>query len=365
MERIAVMGIGTAVPEYRLDQRDAASRLQEALRGEPEVARWAQRIFLQCGVETRYTCEPNLLAPADDCRYIPGSAQAAFPTTSERMALYRRSSVPLANEAASKALRDASVRPGDVTHLIAVSCTGMFLPGIEAELATALDLREDVRRLPLTFLGCAAGLTALREAMRIVTCEPGAVALVVAVELCSIHVQPSFAKEDLFTAALFGDGASACVVGAPAERRDGTILLRDASAARFAGTEDLMRWTIGDHGFRLALSPRIPTLIAERAPKALARFWGDRPLPELWAVHPGGRAIVDAVQRVFELTDGQAAASRTILREYGNLSSATILFVLEEIRAQRRRENAGAAEGVAIAFGPGVVAELLRFGYEP
>lgn len=361
MEQLAILGIGTAVPAFRLDQRDASSRIMTIMQGEPELARWANRIFSHCGVDTRYTCESNLLEPAERCRYVAVTDGERVPTTAERMALYRQASVPLATDAAAKALADSDVRPGEITHLLVASCTGMFLPGIDAGLAWKLDLPADVRMRPLTFLGCAAGLTALREAMAVVRGDPNAKVLVVNVELCSIHIQPSLSKEELFTAALFGDGASACVVGMTDGHRNGAFGLRDARAVRFPESEALMEWEIGDYGFRLRLSPRIPGLIGEYAPSAVSRFWGDESLPERWAIHPGGRGIVDAVQRAFRLSDAQTEASREILRDYGNMSSATILFVLDAMRRQRSEAGGVPADGIAVAFGPGVTAELLRF----
>lgn len=365
MEHPAIMGIGTAVPEYRLDQADVTSRLSEALTEYPEVSRWMKRIFTHCGVATRYTCESGFLEPAVQCRYIPLSSEAAVPSTEERMKIYRDMSTPLAAKAAKEALADSGTRFGEVTHLIAVSCTGMFLPGLDAELAWQLKLAEDVQRIPLNFMGCAAGLTALRHAEEIVRNDPAAKVLVVTVELCSLHIQPSFAKEDLFTAAFFGDGASACVVGMTSRSQNGAFEIRGSRAVLFSGASDDMIWTIGNHGFQLRLSPQIPRLIADCVPPAFRRFWGEEPLPELWAIHPGGRGIVDALQAAFQLADHQTNASRSILRNYGNMSSATILFVLDEIRKQRSRTHGRAADGIALAFGPGVSAEFLRIAYHP
>lgn len=363
--QLAIMGIGTAIPPFRLDQRDVWHRLEEALEEEPYVSRWGKRIFTNCGVDTRYTCEPNLLEPAGRCRYMPKSSGDGIPTTEERMGTYRSESVPLAAEAAKKALADSGVRPEEITHLLAVSCTGMFLPGLDAELAKRLDLRADVARLPLTFLGCAAGLTALREAARILRTDPEAKALIVTVELCTLHIQPTLTKEDLFTASFFGDGASACVVGMTEDARGGTFELHGARAVPLPDSADKMVWTIGNRGFQLVLSPHIPRLIADYVPSALRSFWGRRAAPELWAIHPGGRGIIDAVQDAFGLSGAQTAASRSVLRDYGNMSSSTILFVMDEIRKGHTRDRGGdaAADGIAVAFGPGVTAELLRFSY--
>jgi predicted naringenin-chalcone synthase len=126
-----------------------------------------------------------------------------------------------------------------------------------------------------------------------------------------------------------------------------------------------MRWTVGNYGFQLYLSPEIPRVIAKEVPNAFKTFWGDEALPSLWAIHPGGRGIIDSLQAAFDLTDSQTAASRSILREYGNMSSATILFVLARLREDQLRTNEGFKDGIAIAFGPGMTAEMIRFSYHP
>ncbi|TVY02191.1 type III polyketide synthase [Cohnella terricola] len=365
MEHVAIVGIGTAVPAYGLDQEDASRRLSDALASSPDNARWAQRIFGHSGVDRRYTCDPRLLEPAASCCYLPSGADTGVPTTEERMAIYQREAVVLAAEAARKALADSKSRPGDITHLIAVSCTGMFLPGLDAELIDPLDLRPDVRRIPLTFMGCAAGLTAIRQAEEIVRNSPSSKVLVVAVELCTLHIQPSFEREQLFAAAFFGDGASACVIGKPDPADEGNFGLRKTQALLLPNTSDKMRWTIGNYGFRLFLSPEIPRLIAREVPEALQLFWGCEEMPELWAIHPGGRGIIDALSAAFGLEDSQTEASRSVLRRYGNMSSATILFVLAEIRERQLEKNEGMKEGIAVAFGPGMTAEMIRFTFHP
>ncbi len=366
MELSAITGIGTAVPPHCLDQEDAAFRLREALKEYPRAARWINRIFAHCGVDARYTCEPNLLEPPERCRYLPVTPVPEIPRTQERMRLYRREAVPLAMEAAQKALADSGTRPVDITHLIAVSCTGQFLPGLDTELIRQLDLSADVQRVPLTFQGCAAGLTAVRLADQFVRSDSAANVLIVAVELCTIHMQPSIEKEDLFAAGFFGDGASACVVARQNPREPKGFVLHDSRAVLFPGSADKMNWTIGDYGFHLRLSPEIPTLIAARVPAVFRPFWGGGSGPALWAIHPGGRGIIDSLQATLGLREDQTAASRAVLRQYGNMSSATILFVMDELR---QRQNGGGfddgKEGAAIAFGPGMTAEMLRFAYHP
>lgn len=362
---VAVLGIGTALAPHRLEQDDAALRLADALGGNANSARWAKKIFKHCGVETRYTCEPNLLETADGCRYVYSSSLDNTPSTAERMKMFKEHSVPIGMEAARKALQDSNINYADITHLITVSCTGFFLPGIDVALIQELELAADIIRIPLNFLGCAAGLTAVRMSKEIVKGNPDAKVLIVCVELCTLHIQPSSDRDDIYAAAFFGDGASACVVGNPGLQRKGLFALSSNRTVIFPGTTDEMVWNVGNLGFSLYLSPRIPKLIGEHIPKEIERLLGSESLPELWAIHPGGRGIIDTLQATYSLTDEQINASRSVLRQYGNLSSATILFVLDKMKRDYENRIESTKEGIALAFGPGLNAEIMRFTYVP
>lgn len=365
---IAILGIGTAVPPYQLEQTDASQRLADALADNPEAARWAKRIFKQSAVETRYTCEPNLLEPAAACRYVPSKSLHDTPTTAERMDMYKVESVPLSLQAAAGALLDSRMKASEITHLITVSCTGLFLPGIDIALIDQLGLEHDVKRIPLTFLGCAAGLTAVRLARELVEGNPSARVLLVCMELCTLHIQPSSEREDLFATAFFGDGAAACVIGRSGLNQRGIFALEANHSAIVPGSKEDMGWKVGNYGFNLYLSPRIPELIGKYVPAEIERLFAGSPMPELWAIHPGGRGIIDKLQALYELTDEQTHASRSVLRDYGNMSSATILFVLQEMRAGLRSQlrvlsGQDPKRGIALAFGPGLSMELQRIRF--
>lgn len=361
---IAILGIGTAVPEHIIEQKETADRIAEALHDQPVLARFAKRIFQKCGVETRYTCEHNMLAPVNSCRYMPGSIAAArAPATAERMQVYREQALPLALQAAQLALADGQAAPSEVTHLVTVSCTGQFLPGLDALLVRSLGLSETVQRFPLTFLGCAAGLKALGLSRQLSFAHPTAKILIVCVELCTLHVQPSATKEDIFAASFFGDGASACLVGSADHTSRDLFLLTGAHSVLLPDSLSEMVWTVGNYGFELVLSPEIPKLIGQWVPQHLLPQLSGLARPTLWAIHPGGRAIIDRLQQVLQLTDEETRASRHILRHYGNMSSATILFVLEEMKKNLRLTKEQTADGVALAFGPGLTMESVTFTY--
>jgi predicted naringenin-chalcone synthase len=362
---IAILGIGTAVPDFRLDQADTAQRLAQALSDRPDSARWAKRLFKQCGVESRYTCEPNLLETAEHCRYFPRASHHAAPSTAERMATYKRESVPLALRAARQALADARVEASEITHLVAVSCTGQFLPGLDAALVRQLGLADTVNRIPLHFVGCAAGLKAVCLSRQIVAGHPAAKVLVVCVELCTLHIQPSSDREALFGASFFGDGASACLVGAAGDTQPGIFQLGREHSVLLPDSAGEMVWEVGNHGFDLYLSTNIPKLIGQWVPEQARRLIGEESMPELWAIHPGGKGIIDTLEDIFELSEEQTRPSRTVLRKYGNMSSATILFVLDEMRWGLVDRGCRRTSGVALAFGPGLSFEMLEITYVP
>ncbi|AZN41549.1 type III polyketide synthase [Paenibacillus albus] len=362
---IAILGIGTAVPDYRLDQADTSQRLAQALSEIPDTARWVKRIFKQCGVETRYTCEPNLLESAEDCRYFSQWSNRVIPSTAERMETYKRESVPLGLSAARKALIDGEVEASDITHLITVSCTGQFLPGLDAVLIQQLGLAVTVNRIPLNFLGCAAGLKAVCLSRQIVSSNPSAKVLIVCVELCTLHIQPSSQREDLFGASFFGDGSSACIVGLTESNHRGIFQLGNEHSILLPDSAEEMVWEVGNYGFDLYLSTNIPKLIGRMIPEQIEHLITGCQKPELWAIHPGGKGIIDTLEEMYELTQEQTQPSRSVLRNYGNMSSATILFVLNEMRQKLINRDSGPANGIALAFGPGLTCEMIQIAYLP
>ncbi|MCV4230770.1 type III polyketide synthase [Virgibacillus sp. LDC1] len=363
MSDAAILGMGTALPAHSVAQSDIADLIASTLQDKPDLARFARRVFRSCGVETRYTCESNYLGPLEECRYLPSHDESDIPTTEERMDTYKREALPLGVAAAEKALKDAGMSPDRITHLITVSCTGQYQPGMDVLLVRQLGLSPRVNRLPLIFQGCAAGLKAIQMARDVVRGAPASQVLIVCVELCTLHFQPVKEREALFAASFFGDGASSCVIGLPETNHRHYLELGPGYSVLLPDSTEDMTWEVGNTGFDLFLSPRIPKLLGIHLEEELRILLKDDKLPELWAIHPGGRGIVDSVQEVMRLTDEQTKYSRDILRTAGNLSSVTIMFVLSAMRKEMLELDKASTEGVAMAFGPGLTAELMRFTY--
>ena len=269
-----------------------------------------------------------------------------FPSTAERMQLYEREAPELASRAIA-GLPDIS----GITHMVVASCTGFMAPGLDQVLARRFDLSPSVERIFIGFMGCYAGVTALRTAAHLVRSQPGARVLVVCAELCTLHLQPTNDLESLLAMAQFADGAAAALVtdeGPGLALGQGVSLTLDDSA-------DLITWTVGDTGFAMHLSGAVPGRLAETLSSEDVRAQIGSPAE--WAVHPGGRSILDAVERGLNLPQDALADSRAVLQAFGNMSSATVLYVLERMLSRRP------PSGIALAFGPGLAMEGLHFGW--
>jgi predicted naringenin-chalcone synthase len=347
MESVArINAVSGALPATEVDS-DYRQWAQEQL-ADPREARLFGRMAGRSGIEQRWS------VLGEDAGLEPDSfyTRATPPSTGERMAIYAR-------EAPKLALRAIAGLPelGAITHLVVASCTGFVSPGVDQIVARSLGLSGEVERLVVGFMGCYAGVTALKTAGHIVRSQPGARVLVVAVELCSLHLQEKAGLESMLAMAQFSDGAAAAIVSAEGSG----LALGEGLSAAIEQTDALITWTSGDTGFAVTLSGEVPARLAQALaePSLAGRILDGEDASAIgaWAVHPGGKSIVDAVERAFALPAEALAESRKVLRSCGNLSSATILIVLEKIMARKP------ATGVALAFGPGLAMEGFRFGW--
>jgi len=350
MRRAFINRIGRAVPAHDVHRKfvDFAPRLLADERARRLFARMADRSH----IEHRYSClapsgEPDLV----DCEGF--YARGAFPDTARRMARYERDSLPLALAAVGD-LRLGDGERSAITHLVVASCTGFVAPGLDLQLARALALSPGIERTCVGFMGCYAALPALKLARHIVRSEPDARVLVVALELCTLHLQESDIIDELLSFLLFADGAAAALVTAEPMG----IEVLDFAATLLPDTERHITWKVGTQGFDMHLSGQVPGAILHHLPRALPDLLpgSGRQDIAVWAIHPGGRTILDAVDEGLELAPEALVHSRRILRDYGNMSSGTILFVLRDIMDVEAR-----GPGCAMAFGPGVAVETMTF----
>lgn len=342
-----INAIATAVPPSECDATYYAWAMRQ-VQGRREAG-LLQRMMQRSGIERRFT----VLSDAGTYREEGGFYDAPEPPgTHARMAVYAREAPELALQAIA-----SLGELGSITHLVVASCTGFTAPGLDQVIARRLGLAASVERVVIGFMGCYAGVTAVRMAAHLVRSDPSARVLVVAVELCTLHLQPTDKLERLLAMGQFADGAAAALVTAEGPG----LALGEGLSLTLEDSQDLITWTIGDTGFSMVLSGEVPGRLADALddPEVARTVTGGTPAGEIhgWAVHPGGRSIVDAVERGLALDADKLSASRAVLREYGNMSSATVLFVL------RRLWDEQPATGIALAFGPGLAMEGLRFGW--
>ncbi|WP_347977220.1 type III polyketide synthase [Microbacterium sp. ProA8] len=356
-----IVSIGTAVPATRIRQDDVRALFAAQDGVDRLTRRRIQAVFDASAIEQRHTVLTDLATPpgprpAGVPAFVDAEGRLLSPTTGTRNDLYIATAPALSAEAARAALRDGRIEPSAVTHVVTVSCTGLFAPGPDYRLVRDLGLSPTVERCHLGFIGCAAALPALRVATALAATRPDAVVLMVCTELCSLHVRASADPQQIVAASVFADGAAAAIVTAdPAIGRAGGLDLERFGTALTDEGETDMVWTIGDNGFEMVLSAEVPRIIGREIQGAVARFLGDDGDPAVWAVHPGGRSVLDRVETGLELAPDALAASRGVLRDYGNMSSATILFILA---ALLRDEAVGDGARVAgLAFGPGLTVE--------
>lgn len=363
-----ILGIGTAAPLYDASQEETAVVHAELSGLDRTHARTLRALYRRSGVKRRASV---LLeredGPLEDRQHFYRRVREegdAGPSTAQRMRVYERAAPGLATTAAGRALADAGAPAGAISHLVTVSCTGFTSPGVDHGLIRTLGLPRDVTRTQVGFMGCHGALNGLRVAHGFARAEPAGMTLVCAVELCSLHFSYGWDPEVMVANALFADGAGAVVCGgvdAPVSSEErpnqgwrvaatGTVLLEDSDGD--------MTWRIGDHGFRMTLSPRVPEVIGNELRSWLAGWLAAAGvgLDEIatWAIHPGGPRILGAVESALDLDRDRTRAARDVLAAHGNMSSATILFILERLR----REQAS-LPCVALAFGPGLVAEAV------
>lgn len=344
--------VGTAVPDHDIHTAFidwARSRIEG-----PRAARLFDRMAARSGIAHRW----SVLArgqgggsPVDEGGFYEGPA---LPGTAARMVLYAQAA-PVLGERAIAALAQ-KVALDDISHFVVASCTGFVAPGIDQIIAVRIGLAPSVERLLVGFMGCYAAVAALRSARHIVRSDPGARVLVLCVELSTLHLQDTGQLEPLLAMLQFGDGAAAALVSADATG----FALETPFATTLPGSADLIRWDITDTGFAMHLSGEVPARIATGLtdPVFAAAATGDRPPASIdgWAVHAGGRSILDAVEAGFGITGDALAVSRQVLSDYGNMSSATLMFALAGLL-----EGAPVERGVALAFGPGLAAEGFGF----
>ncbi|WBA40787.1 type III polyketide synthase [Hymenobacter canadensis] len=356
--------IGTANPPHRLLQAQIGDFMARALQFDDADTRKLRALYRVSGIGHRYTVLPDYGRANGDFTFFPNTTDLEpFPSVGARMRVYRQEALPLAAAAAESCLQQApEVAADTITHLISVSCTGMYAPGLDIELVNRLGLRPDIQRTCVNFMGCYAAFNALKLADAICRADADSRVLVVCTELCTIHFQKHHEEDHLISNALFGDGAAAAlVVGTPTGSRPHLAMEAFHCGLEPDGHAD-MAWHVNDFGFEMTLSSYVPKLIQRGIRKLTDDLLRNLPVQladiRHFAIHPGGRRILETIEQELGLSKQDNAPAYHVLREYGNMSSATVLFVLRELLGGLTAADAGAPI-LSFAFGPGLTLEAM------
>lgn len=353
-----IISIDTATPAFRHSQDDILSFMQRVYATSPVDNRKLRFLYHQSGIDARYSVVGDYSRPATEWKFYPKSENLdPFPTLEQRMAVYHKHAAPLSVDAIRKCL-EGTIAASELTHLITVSCTGMSAPGLDLQVMDMMDLPKNIYRTSVNFMGCYAALHALKIADSVCKSEPQARVLIVCTELCTLHFQREATVDNITASMLFADGSAAALVTPDSFPAAGLALQHFYSEIIPKGKKD-MAWELSSSGFLMTLSGYVPDLIEEDFAQLIDNALQPRAIKaddiQYWCIHPGGKRILDSVQKSLQLNDKALAASASVLRRYGNMSSPTILFVLKDMIQQMERNK----PLLGAAFGPGLTMETF------
>lgn len=352
----------TAVPENRFSQETLTTFYMNA--ADDELTRRKIRVVAaKSGIASRYSVIGDFdKDPADYTFFEKSKTLLPEPGLTQRMALYQQYATNLSLQAIGK-IDHFEQHKDSITHLITVTCTGLFAPGLDVELIRELKLKPDIHRSSVNFMGCNAAVIALKQADAICKSEANANVLVVCTELCTIHFQKRFNDDYILSNLLFGDGAAVAIISSVPMRDDGdTIRISGFNSLIVHNGYSDMAWKLSETGFIMNLSSYVPDLISRNIRPMLKSIGVAQDEIRYWAIHPGGKRIVDDFANALELDKCKVASSYHVLKHYGNMSSPTVLFVLKDVLEKAKVRSSG-ERGLAAAFGPGLSIETMQFQY--
>lgn len=361
MPQASILALSSAVPQHMFLQNEIVLKIIDILGIEESKAIELKKAYSSSAIQKRYSVISDFKKERSQWDFWGSDYPNTVPGMSKRNAVFKKEAPKLSLESASKAIAHWGGNPQDLTHLIFVSCTGVVAPGIEFELAAKLGLKSSVNRLGINFMGCFGAFKGLGVANAFAKENPNNRILVICTELCSIHFQSTLDPETLTANSLFSDGSAAAIVGAVPQDFEKPIwdIERSCSLA-MENSLDKMTWEASDDGFLMRLSHKVPVLLGRNINSFANTVLGsDTTSAECdWAIHPGGKSILQAIEKATDLKKIQTQASWDILNEYGNMSSATFLFVLERLHQMKTSKT----WTWGLGFGPGLSMEglLLR-----
>lgn len=355
MAKAKILSVATSIPANTIDQEGAYELACQFSHASSRQTKVLKELYKRTRINKRH----NLgLAQSTSMYKITADAEYKGPGTEERMQKYKENVAPLAIDASSKALVQSGVSPSEITHLITISCTGFYAPGFDFQLIKALDLPDSINRFHLGFMGCNGALNGLNLLRTIIESDSKNKVLLCAAELCSLHYQYGWQSDNLVANSLFADCSGAVVAEACDEKESVDSLSKIVSTKSYLipDSADAMTWTIGDNGFSMTLSSQVPDYVQDYLPRFLNEFLSDNELKlsdiNSFAIHPGGPRVLRAVRSCLGLSEEAIETSKEVLAEYGNMSSPTVLFILERLKNKAQKGPC-----LVLAFGPGLVIE--------
>ena len=316
-------------------------------------------LYQHSGIDYRYSAIPDYSRQVNDWKFYPQSENLEpFPSLEQRMELFAKYAGPLSVTAIRNCIA-GSADDKEITHLVTVSCTGMSAPGLDLQVMELMGLPKNIYRTSVNFMGCYAAIHAMKIADTICKADKNAKVMIVCTELCTLHFQKEPSIDNITSSLLFGDGAAAVLVAHDKHKQKGLTLDHFYSEVIARGKKD-MAWELSSSGFLMTLSGYIPELLEEDfsplVSRALEKAGMNKTEISRWCVHPGGKRILDAIHKSLALTNGELNNCYSVLSDYGNMSSATILFVLKKIMEGPLNKN---EKIFGAAFGPGLTMETF------
>lgn len=353
-----ITAMGTAVPRYKIRQDEILRFMVQAHGLHGEDARRLELLYRASGIQTRYSVVSDYQKTENFTFYPDNKNLEPFPSTSKRQEKYRHEAVLLSVQSAEICLAHAHTSREEITHIVTVSCTGLYAPGLDIELVYKLGLNPSVKRTAINFMGCYAAFNALKVASAFCEADPAAKVLIVCTELCSIHFQKESSEDNLLANALFGDGSASVMVESAPNGTTALELSEFKCTLAPAGINE-MAWEVGDTGFEMKLSAYVPNIIQTGIRQLLGTLNNGEKIDfDYYAIHPGGKKILQVVEEQLSIAREENRSSRHVLKNYGNMSSATILFVFLEIYKHLETTD-DQKKILSFAFGPGLTMESL------
>jgi predicted naringenin-chalcone synthase len=358
-----IRSIGTAVPAFKHEQKEILHFMSRIYAFNEKERRTLKYLYHHSGIQNRYSVLQDYSLPPGDWTFYPATENLEpFPSIEQRMKVFNRHAVDLSASAIRNCLEN-QLELSEITHLITVTCTGLSAPGLDLQLMENLGLPQHIFRTSVNFMGCYAAIHALKLADFICLADPSAKVVIVCTELCTLHFQQAATVDNITSSLLFSDGSAAALITGQADKSPGFPLIGFYGEVMPKGKQD-MSWELSSTGFAMTLSGYVPSLIEtdfeKLVERALQKNGVSRDEITHWSVHPGGRKILEAIEKSLSLSGENLKVSYQILRDYGNMSSATILFVLKEILASLDHSKKQRVFGAA--FGPGLTMETFVVG---